>query len=44
MQLGPSSRHLFGVPPSRGTNYIKLNMFPDGGIVSAFCHIETESS
>ncbi|KAI0645675.1 allantoicase [Trametes meyenii] len=30
--LGPSSRHLFTVPPSKGVNYVKLNMYPDGGI------------
>ncbi|KAI0630338.1 Allantoicase [Trametes polyzona] len=32
VNLGPSSRHLFTVPPSRGVNYVKLNMYPDGGI------------
>ena len=41
MNLGPSSRHLFGVPSSKGINYVKLNMYPDGGIVSAFCHMQT---
>ncbi|EMD37856.1 hypothetical protein CERSUDRAFT_105740 [Gelatoporia subvermispora B] len=30
--LGPSSRHLFKVPPTAGVNYVKLNMYPDGGI------------
>ncbi|KAH9858744.1 allantoicase [Lenzites betulinus] len=30
--LGPSSQHLFTVPPSQGVNYVKLNMYPDGGI------------
>ena len=34
VDLGPDSRHLFGVPPSKGVNYVKLNMYPDGGIVS----------
>lgn len=32
--LGPNSRHLFRIPPSAGVNYVKLNMYPDGGIVS----------
>ncbi|KAH9892562.1 allantoicase [Cubamyces lactineus] len=32
VNLGPSSRHLFTVPPSKGVNYVKLNMYPDGGI------------
>ncbi|EIW63327.1 allantoicase [Trametes versicolor FP-101664 SS1] len=32
VNLGPSSRHLFTVPPSEGVNYVKLNMYPDGGI------------
>ncbi|TBU33835.1 Allantoicase [Dichomitus squalens] len=32
VDLGPDSRHLFGVPPSNGANYVKLNMYPDGGI------------
>ena len=31
--LGPSSRHLFKIPPTSGLNYVKLNMYPDGGIV-----------
>ncbi|KAI0790792.1 galactose-binding domain-like protein [Abortiporus biennis] len=30
--LGPSSRHLFKIPPTSGINYVKLNMYPDGGI------------
>ncbi|KAF7306049.1 putative allantoicase [Mycena chlorophos] len=30
--LGPSSRHLFGIPPTEGVNFVKLNMYPDGGI------------
>ncbi|KAL6310380.1 allantoicase [Sparassis latifolia] len=30
--LSPSSRHLFKIPPSSGVNYVKLNMYPDGGI------------
>ncbi|KAI0374057.1 allantoicase [Pilatotrama ljubarskyi] len=32
VNLGPSSRHLFTVPPSKCVNYVKLNMYPDGGI------------
>ncbi|KAI8993038.1 allantoicase [Trametes punicea] len=32
VNLGPDSRHLFTVPPSKGVNYVKLNMYPDGGI------------
>ncbi|KAL4250008.1 allantoicase family protein [Abortiporus biennis] len=30
--LGPSSRHLFKIPPTSSINYVKLNMYPDGGI------------
>ncbi|KAI0695454.1 galactose-binding domain-like protein [Cytidiella melzeri] len=30
--LGPSARHLFKVPQTSGVNYVKLNMYPDGGI------------
>ncbi|KAI0930256.1 hypothetical protein AcV5_007017 [Taiwanofungus camphoratus] len=30
--LGPSSKHLFKIPPSSRVNYVKLNMYPDGGI------------
>ncbi|KAH9832168.1 allantoicase [Rhodofomes roseus] len=30
--LGPSSRHLFTIKPTKGLNYVKLNMYPDGGI------------
>jgi allantoicase len=38
--LGPNSRHLFKVPETKGVNYVKLNMYPDGGIVktSFFVH------
>ena len=32
--LGPSSRHLFKIPDTTRFNYVKLNMYPDGGIVS----------
>ncbi|KAL0956407.1 hypothetical protein HGRIS_002554 [Hohenbuehelia grisea] len=32
VNLGPNSRHLFQIPPSATTNYVKLNMYPDGGI------------
>lgn len=37
--LGPSSRHLFklvGVPEGTQYNHVKLNMYPDGGIVRYF--------
>ncbi|KAJ6499056.1 galactose-binding domain-like protein [Mycena sanguinolenta] len=30
--LGPNSRHLFRVPETTGVNFVKLNMYPDGGI------------
>ncbi|KAF7321678.1 putative allantoicase [Mycena kentingensis (nom. inval.)] len=30
--LGPTSRHLFRIPPTGGVNFVKLNMYPDGGI------------
>ncbi|CDO76539.1 hypothetical protein BN946_scf184769.g3 [Trametes cinnabarina] len=32
VNLGPNSRHLFTVPASKRANYVKLNMYPDGGI------------
>ncbi|KAF8637971.1 hypothetical protein AX16_010603 [Volvariella volvacea WC 439] len=32
VNLGPSSRHLFRIPPSKCGNFVKLNMYPDGGI------------
>ncbi|KAI0341953.1 Allantoicase [Trametopsis cervina] len=32
VDLGPSSRHLFKVPQTEGVNYVKLSMYPDGGI------------
>ncbi|KAG8213580.1 galactose-binding domain-like protein [Butyriboletus roseoflavus] len=32
VQLGPSSRHLFKIPDTTRLNYVKLNMYPDGGI------------
>lgn len=33
--LGPHSRHLFKIAPSdEAYNYVKLSMYPDGGIVS----------
>jgi allantoicase len=35
VDLGPSSRHLFKIPESSRVNYVKLNMYPDGGIVCA---------
>jgi allantoicase len=30
--LGPSQRHLFKVPETERVKYVKLNMYPDGGI------------
>ncbi|KAG6378302.1 galactose-binding domain-like protein [Boletus reticuloceps] len=30
--LGPSSRHFFKIPETTRFNYVKLNMYPDGGI------------
>ncbi|KAF9793362.1 allantoicase [Thelephora terrestris] len=30
--LGPDSRHLFSIATSPTANYVKLNMYPDGGI------------
>ncbi|KDR75198.1 hypothetical protein GALMADRAFT_249162 [Galerina marginata CBS 339.88] len=30
--LGPDSRHLFKIPTSSSFNYVKINMYPDGGI------------
>lgn len=33
VDLGPSSRHLFTIPSTERVNYVKLNMYPDGGIV-----------
>lgn len=38
VDLGPSSRHLFKIPETKGINYVKLNMYPDGGIVSLQFH------
>ncbi|RDB25286.1 putative allantoicase [Hypsizygus marmoreus] len=32
VDLGPNSRHLFTIPDSAAVNYVKLNMYPDGGI------------
>ncbi|KAK7687174.1 hypothetical protein QCA50_009678 [Cerrena zonata] len=32
VDLGPSSRHLFKIPATTSVNYVKLNMYPDGGI------------
>ncbi|KAF9469927.1 allantoicase [Collybia nuda] len=32
VNIGPSSRHLFKVTGTSGMNYVKLNMYPDGGI------------
>ncbi|KAJ7187993.1 galactose-binding domain-like protein [Mycena filopes] len=30
--MGPNSRHLFRIPDTTGANFVKLNMYPDGGI------------
>ncbi|KZP34222.1 Allantoicase [Athelia psychrophila] len=32
VDLGPSARHLFKIPESASVNYVKLKMYPDGGI------------
>ncbi|EKM54506.1 uncharacterized protein PHACADRAFT_258394 [Phanerochaete carnosa HHB-10118-sp] len=32
VRLGPNSRHLFKIPQSVRVSYVKLNMYPDGGI------------
>jgi len=32
VDLGPSSRHLFRIPESSCVNYVKLKIYPDGGI------------
>ncbi|KAI0305441.1 Allantoicase [Multifurca ochricompacta] len=32
VSLGPSARHFFTVPETQPVNYVKLNMYPDGGI------------
>ncbi|KAI0040004.1 Allantoicase [Auriscalpium vulgare] len=41
VDLGPSSRHLFAIDASQPANYIKLNMYPDGGIarLRAYGHV-----
>ena len=36
VKLGPSSRHLFTIPNAPSATYVKLNMYPDGGIVSVY--------
>ncbi|KAJ7772538.1 galactose-binding domain-like protein [Mycena maculata] len=38
----PNSRHLFRVPESPGVNFVKLNMYPDGGIARfrVYGHVE----
>ena len=33
--LGPSTRHLFKIPETPPYNYVKIHMYPDGGIVSS---------
>jgi len=30
--LGPNSRHLFSISPTKSVNFVRLNMYPDGGI------------
>ncbi|KAJ6500130.1 allantoicase [Mycena vitilis] len=30
--MNPNSRHLFRIPETSGVNFVKLNMYPDGGI------------
>lgn len=35
VRLGPNSRHLFQIPQSSCVNFVKLKIYPDGGIVSA---------
>ncbi|KAJ6594094.1 allantoicase [Mycena capillaripes] len=30
--MGPNSRHLFRISETTGVNFVKLNMYPDGGI------------
>ncbi|KXN91036.1 putative allantoicase [Leucoagaricus sp. SymC.cos] len=30
--LSPNSRHLFSIPGTESVNYVKLNIYPDGGI------------
>ncbi|PPR05855.1 hypothetical protein CVT26_010135 [Gymnopilus dilepis] len=30
--LGPNSRHLFKIPATSPVNYVKIHMYPDGGI------------
>ncbi|KAI0093246.1 allantoicase [Irpex rosettiformis] len=32
VNLGPSSRHLFKITQTSSVNYVRLNMYPDGGI------------
>ncbi|KAG6833533.1 hypothetical protein H0H87_005184 [Tephrocybe sp. NHM501043] len=39
VDMGPNSRHLFSIAESQAVNYVKLNMYPDGGIVSQSRHL-----
>ncbi|KAG5648586.1 hypothetical protein DXG03_003197 [Asterophora parasitica] len=32
VDIGPNARQLFTIPESQAVNYVKLNMYPDGGI------------
>ena len=36
VDLGPSARHLFKIPVTPAFNYVKIHMYPDGGIVSSW--------
>ncbi|KAJ7647130.1 galactose-binding domain-like protein [Roridomyces roridus] len=40
--MSPSSRHLFRVPETASVNFVKLNMYPDGGIARfrVYGHVE----
>lgn len=33
--LGPGTRHLFKIPDTPPFNYLKIHIYPDGGIVSS---------
>jgi allantoicase len=42
VNLGPSSRHLFTIPQTEiAYSHMKLNMYPDGGIVSLLSTLRT---
>jgi len=44
VNLGPSSRHLFKILESFSVNYVKLKMYPDGGIVSSVLSDQWETT